>query len=131
MTWPGRKRRLSRLRKDPFPVLRRPRCPGGVLLRTRIRTCTIVDVHTVTYTALRKNLASAMDRVNDDRAPMIVTRQNGRPAVLMSLDDFQSYEETLYLMRNPRNSERLNHAIEELRRGEGRRRELVDDPEVR
>ncbi len=91
----------------------------------------MAGMNTVTYTALRKNLASAMDQVNDDRAPMIVTRQNGRPAVLMSLDDFQSYEETLYLMRSPRNSERLNRAIEELRRGEGRRRELVDDPEVR
>ena len=91
----------------------------------------MAGMNTVTYTALRKNLASAMDQVNDDRAPMIVTRQNGRPAVLMSLDDFQSYEETLYLMRSPRNSERLNRAIEELRKGEGLRRELVDDPEVR
>ena len=63
---------------------------------------------TVNYTALRKSLASAMDRVNDDRAPLLVTRQKGRPAVLMSLDDFRSYEETLYLMRSPRNAERLN-----------------------
>jgi antitoxin YefM len=80
----------------------------------------------ITYTALRKNLASVMDRVNEDRAPVIVTRQKGQAAVLMSLDDFRSYEETLYLLRSPRNSERLNAAIEELRSGAGAERKLIE-----
>ena len=81
-------------------------------------------METVSYTALRKNLASMMDRVNEDRAPVVVTRQNGSPAVLMSLDEYHSYEETLYLMKSPRNAERLSGAIEELRRGEGTERQI-------
>ncbi|MEM7355067.1 MAG: type II toxin-antitoxin system prevent-host-death family antitoxin [Acidobacteriota bacterium] len=83
-------------------------------------------MNTVSYTALRKNLASVMDQVNDDHAPIIVTRQKGRPAVLMSLEDFRAYEETLYLMRSPRNSKRLDDAIEELRRGDGKQRKLAE-----
>lgn len=85
-----------------------------------------VGMNTISYTSFRKNLASVMDRVHDDRAPVVVTRQNGQAAVLMSLEDFRSYEETLYLMRNPRNGERLSAAIEELRRGEGTTRELLE-----
>lgn len=80
---------------------------------------------TVSYSTLRKNLASLMDQVNDDRAPLLVTRQKGQPAVLISLEDFRSYEETLHLMRSRRNSERLSDAIEELRSGGGTERELL------
>lgn len=79
---------------------------------------------TVTYTDLRKNLASMMDEVNEDRAPVVVTRQKGRSAVLMSLDDFHSYEETLHLMKSARNAQRLDGAIEQLRRGEGTVRDI-------
>lgn len=43
----------------------------------------------------------------------------------MSLDDFQSYEETLYLMKSPRNAERLGAAIEELRQGKGTEQKLA------
>ena len=72
-------------------------------------------MHTVSYAALRKDLASIMDRVNDDRSPVLVTRPSGRPVVLMSLEDFRSYEETLYLNTSPRNAERLASAVAQLR----------------
>jgi antitoxin YefM len=56
------------------------------------------------YSKLRQNLAKCMDEVTDDHAPMLVTRANGRHAVLMSLEDFASYEETRYLMSSPANA---------------------------
>lgn len=40
-----------------------------------------------------------MVKINDDHAPMLVTRQRGRPGVVMSLDDFTAGEETTYLLR--------------------------------
>ena len=41
----------------------------------------------VSYSELRTNLASYMDQVCDDRAPLLVTRQNARSVVLMSEED--------------------------------------------
>ncbi|WP_340679821.1 type II toxin-antitoxin system Phd/YefM family antitoxin [Paraglaciecola sp.] len=61
-----------------------------------------------------------------DHKPMIITLQNGRPAVIMSLEDFQSYEATAYLMASPKNAERLNQAIAEIEAGKTVERELTE-----
>lgn len=81
---------------------------------------------TMSYSAFRTNLAGTLDKVNDDHKPMIITRQNGRPAVIMSLEDFQSYEATAYLMASPKNAERLNQAIAEIEAGKTVERELPE-----
>ena len=73
---------------------------------------------TLSYSAFRTQLAGIMDKVNNDHKPMLVTRQNGKPAVVMSLDDFHSYEETAYLMTSPKNAIRLNEAISEIEAGD-------------
>ncbi|MFZ1962781.1 MAG: type II toxin-antitoxin system prevent-host-death family antitoxin [Roseiarcus sp.] len=79
------------------------------------------------YSTLRRNLAAAIDRVNADREPLVITRDKGKPmAVLMSLDDFASYEETRHLLRSPANADRLRDAIAELERGDGKERTLVE-----
>ena len=66
----------------------------------------------MSYTALRNNMASALDKVNDDHKPILITRRNGRPAVLISLDDYNACQETAYLMSSPANARRLNEAID-------------------
>ena len=81
----------------------------------------------INYTTFRKNLAKTIDRVNDDHCSILITRQNGRTAVLLSLDDFKSYEETAYLMKSPKNAERLNTAILELEAGKSIERELIEE----
>lgn len=73
---------------------------------------------TMTYTAFRTHLAGTLDKVNDDHKPVLITRQNGKPAVLISLEDFQAYEETAYLMASPKNAARLNQAIAEVEAGQ-------------
>ncbi len=78
-----------------------------------------------TYTAIRNHLAEALDRVNDDRVTILITRQKGRPAVLMSLEEYRSWEETLHLMRSPANAARLSRAIGQLEAGKGRRLPLL------
>ena len=82
---------------------------------------------TISYSAFRTNLAGTLDKVNDDHKPMIITRQNGLPAVVMSLEDFQSYEATAYLMASPKNAERLNQAISEIEAGNTVERELIEE----
>lgn len=79
----------------------------------------------MSYSAFWTNLASTLDKVNDDHKPVLITRQNGTPAVLISFEDFQSYEETAYLMADPENGERLNEAI---RRGRDNWHETVMHP---
>lgn len=81
----------------------------------------------LTYSHTRQHLAEVMDRVNDDHAPVLITRQNGRAAVLMSLDDYNALEETAYLLRSPKNARRLTAAIEQLRVQGGSVRDLVAD----
>jgi antitoxin YefM len=80
----------------------------------------------ITYTALRENLAKVMDEVCDAGSHVIVTRQNARPVVVMSYEEFRSWEETLHLLRSPANAARLMESIAELEAGRGLERELIE-----
>ena len=80
----------------------------------------------MTYSYTRQHFADVMDRVNDDRAPVLITRQQGRPVVMMSLDDFNALEETAYLLRSPANVKRLLSAAAQLASGKGSERELSE-----
>lgn len=81
----------------------------------------------MSYSSLRSNLASALDKVNEDHVSILITRQNGKPAVIMSLEDFKAYEETAYLMSNPKNAERLNQAIAEIEAGKSKQHGIIDE----
>jgi antitoxin YefM len=85
---------------------------------------TIVD--TLSYSAFRNQLAGVLDKVNNDHKPVMITRQNGKPAIVMSVEDFQSYEETAYLMASPRNAERLHQAIAEVEAGQTVQKGLIE-----
>lgn len=76
-------------------------------------------MHAVTYTQARANFAAMLDKVNDDHAPVLITRQNGKPAVLISLEDYSAWDETAYLLRDPANAKRLLASIDELNQGGG------------
>lgn len=80
----------------------------------------------VTYSEARANFAAMLDKVNDDHAPVLITRQQGKPAVLMSLEDFSAWEETAYLLRSPANARRLKAAIDRLNQGQGMEKNLSD-----
>jgi antitoxin YefM len=87
----------------------------------------IPGMRTTSYSDLRKNLAATLDRVTEDHEPVIITRDRGKPAaVLISLEDLASYEETAHLLKSPRNAERLLAAINELDAGQGKERALKE-----
>ncbi|MDD2760134.1 MAG: type II toxin-antitoxin system prevent-host-death family antitoxin [Methylomonas sp.] len=81
---------------------------------------------TINYSTLRSNLARVLDKVNDDHNPVLVTRQNGKPAVILSLEDYKSFEETAYLMASPANARRLNQAIAEVEAGKTTPHDLIE-----
>ena len=62
---------------------------------------------TLSYTRLRANLKSALDRAVDDHEIIIVERAKGGDAVILSKDDYSSLAETAYLLRSPVNAARL------------------------
>jgi antitoxin YefM len=76
----------------------------------------------MTYTAARENLASTMDRVCSDHDPVIITRNRDQAVVMLSLDDYESLQETAYLLRSPSNARRLLDAIDCLEAGQGQER---------
>lgn len=77
------------------------------------------------YSHTRQHLSEVMNEVNEDRAPILITRQNGSPVVMMSLDDYNALEETAYLLRSPKNARRLMESIEQLAVQGGTERELA------
>ncbi|HEU5478638.1 MAG TPA: type II toxin-antitoxin system prevent-host-death family antitoxin [Candidatus Tumulicola sp.] len=81
----------------------------------------------ISYSRTRQHLAEVMDKVSDDRAPVMITRQRGRPVVMLSLEEYNALEETSHLLRSPRNAKRLLESIEQLKRGGGKVRRLVRD----
>lgn len=80
----------------------------------------------VSFTELRANMASHLDRVLADRTELIVKRGNKEPVVIMPLADWEGLRETLYLLSNEANAAHLRESMASLDRGEGISFELPD-----
>ncbi|QEM81808.1 YoeB-YefM toxin-antitoxin system antitoxin YefM [Halomonas binhaiensis] len=83
-------------------------------------------MRTITYSKARQNFSAVLDETVNDHAPTLITRQNGEPCVLISLEEYDALEETAYLLRSPNNAERLQQSLKQLREGKGRERELIE-----
>lgn len=79
----------------------------------------------LTYSDTRANLKAVMDRVVEDHAPVVIARQKGRSVVMLSLEDWEAMEETMYLLSTPNNAERLLRSKRQMEAGEGVERELI------
>jgi antitoxin YefM len=71
----------------------------------------------VSYSDLRRDMKTIMDKVQDRHEPAIVTRKHDGHMVLMSLDDYNAIEETAYLLSNPDTAVRLMKGIEDVKAG--------------
>jgi antitoxin YefM len=69
------------------------------------------------YTEFRKNLTKSLNKVNDDSEVVIVSRSKGKNVVVMSLEEYNSINETLHLTTSKLNRKRLDEAIEEMDKG--------------
>ena len=58
----------------------------------------------------RSRLFPLIQQVNNDHVPVRISSKGG-DAVLMSADDFDSWQETIYLLRSPANARRLMEAV--------------------
>jgi antitoxin YefM len=78
-----------------------------------------------TYSEARENLKKVMDKAVSDRAPVLITRQQGENVVMISADEWAGMEETLHLMASPANAKRLMEGITELNAGGGEVHDLI------
>ncbi|MFN5263042.1 MAG: type II toxin-antitoxin system Phd/YefM family antitoxin [Pseudanabaena sp.] len=68
-----------------------------------------------------------IDRVIDNVQPTILCNDKGNKAILISLDEFSAWQETLYLLSNPANAERLLKSIQEAKAGRVIERALIEE----
>ncbi len=80
----------------------------------------------INFTAARAGFAKTIEQAVDNHTPILITRRKGGNAVLISEEDFKSYEETAYLMQSVNNAVRLNGAIKSLKAGMGNQKELAE-----
>jgi antitoxin YefM len=80
----------------------------------------------LSYTALRRNLAKTIEKVCDDHEPIVITRKSEGAVVMLSLEDYESLEETTYLLRSPKNLQRLVDSIAQLEQGKGLEKALQE-----
>ena len=81
----------------------------------------------VSYSDLRQNLKSYMDKVYNDNDPLIITRKNNENLVLLSIEEYNSMVETSYLLSNEANADHLKKSIGQYEGGKAKKRELLKD----
>ena len=81
----------------------------------------------INYTTARQNLAQTMDDVIQDHVPTIITRNSDKAVVMMSLEDWNAWQETFYLLRSPANARHLLESIQEF---EGNAKTIVTMEEL-
>lgn len=83
-------------------------------------------MNATTIKEAKKNLHRLIEQVNADAEPTIICGDQGQKAVLLSFEEFNSWQETLYLLANPANAEHLRQSIAEAKTGKTLERELID-----
>lgn len=76
-------------------------------------------IRETTYTGARKNLATLMDQVTDTHEPVLIRRRGKAPVALIAAEDLSSWMETVYVLRSPKNAQRLREAITWVESGQG------------
>ena len=68
-------------------------------------------------TEFRKSLSETLDQVSDNHEKLIISRSADKDVVVISLKEYNSIEETLYLMSSSRNKKILDTALDDYRAG--------------
>lgn len=79
-----------------------------------------------TYSKFRENLKGFLDNVFSNHTPLFIKRANGEDVVVISKADYDSLNETFYLLKSPKNAERLLKGIAEYEQGLGEEKHLSE-----
>ena len=80
----------------------------------------------VTVNEAKRNLDLLIANVVSKDEPTIIKTDTGQQIVLLSLDEFNAWQETVYLLSNPANAAHLRQSIAEAQSGKTAERELIE-----
>lgn len=80
----------------------------------------------ITLDEAKNDLDRILRKVIEDAEPAVLSTENGDKVVLLGLDEFNSWKETVYLLGNPANAAHLRKSISEAANGMLEERELLD-----
>jgi len=81
----------------------------------------------VNYSEFRKHLKENLDSASDDKEVVIISRANNKNVVLISLDEYNSLQETKYLLSTEANKKRLEAAIKRVENGIFESHNLIEE----
>lgn len=79
------------------------------------------------FSNVRQNFKEICDTVTNDFETVIITRERGENVVLISEAEFNNLMENLFVRQNPEAYQDLIKSIEQLKKGRGKKRELIDE----
>lgn len=71
----------------------------------------------MTTEELSANLNPVLERITQNHEIISVTQNQGQSVIILNSQDYASLIETLYLLQNPANAERLRQGIEQHQQG--------------
>lgn len=83
-------------------------------------------MNAMTVREAEQDLERLINRVITDAEPTIVVTDSGEQVVVLSLEAYNSWKETLYLLSNPANAAHLHKSIAEAQTGDTLEQELLD-----
>ena len=83
-------------------------------------------MNAITLREAKRNLEQVIDQVIADAEPTIIVTEADQQVVVVSLDEYNSWKETLYLLSNPANVAHLRQSIAEAQTGNTQERDLLD-----
>lgn len=75
----------------------------------------VLNMEITTYSKFRQHLKEFLDNIFTTRTPLYVKRVRGEDVVVLSKSDYESMEETLYLLSSENNR---NHLVESMKQAE-------------
>lgn len=84
-------------------------------------------MQSIFFKEAQQNLDRLCQKVCEDHEPCIVNREDNNPVVILSLADFNAWQETHYLLSNPANAQRLLNSLDKARSGQLMQKELIEE----
>ena len=81
----------------------------------------------LTFSVARAHFKDVCSRAVDDQDALLITRRDSENVVLMPQSLFESWQETIYLLKSPANAEMLAKSIQQHQAGQTTQANLTVD----